>query len=128
MFLHACNQFNFEFSNTLKTINLQSQSNLFEIIACTVLEMKAKSLIIQYIARVIYNREALFLFCWAKVLGPTIFGSDNLKLLVFQQKGQNSSQHRHFYNVGSQKLLAQPFCSNNWGKGVLILSTLATNL
>ncbi len=36
-----------------------------------------------------------------------------------QQKGQNSSQHRHFYNVGSQKLLAQPFCPNNWGKGVL---------
>ncbi len=28
--------------------------------------------------------EALFLFCWAKVLGPTIFGSDNLKLLVFE--------------------------------------------
>ena len=28
--------------------------------------------------------EALFLFCWAKVLGPTIFGSDNLKLLVLE--------------------------------------------
>ena len=28
--------------------------------------------------------EALFLFCWAKVLGPTIFGSENLKLLVFE--------------------------------------------
>ncbi len=28
--------------------------------------------------------EALFLFCWAKVLGLTIFGCDNLKLSVLQ--------------------------------------------
>ena len=36
-------------------------------------------------------------------VGPTLLGS----------------QHRHFYNARSQKLLAQPFCPNNWGKGVL---------
>ena len=30
------------------------------------------------------NREAIFLFCWAKVLGLTIFGSDNIKLLVLE--------------------------------------------
>ena len=54
--------------------------------------------------------EARFLFCWAKVLGPTIFGSNNVKLLMFelllallseQFLAHYSSQHRRFYNVGS---------------------------
>ncbi len=56
----------------------------------------------------------------------TFLDCRSLEMLVLQmgqkcsqQKGQNSSQHRHFYNVGSQNLSAQRFCPTNWGKGVL---------
>ncbi len=64
---------------------------------------------------------------WLRQFEIVGVGVRSLEMLVLQmgrkcpqQKGQNSSQHWHFYNVGSQKLLSQPFCCHNWGKGVLV--------
>ncbi len=38
---------------------------------------------------ILVTREALFLFCWAKVLGQTIFGSDNVNCWCWSTIGSS---------------------------------------
>ncbi len=74
----------FEYFKALKLVQIvpEGGTHIVNFISCVILaRLLVVSGLMYHYPSVCLHREALFLFCWAKVLGPTFFYSQQFKIV-----------------------------------------------